>query len=153
MPRTMPLLIVPCLAALVACGRPAPDTNSADVAGSAGSVDRNVESPAPSPAATPTATADPTIAATDLAGRWTGVEGMYLVVTPKAPGAYTLEMQYDLDHKVTVAGRTAGQGIVFECDGKTLTLKPGDGASTGLKYLDGKRDCLTVAPGEGYCRD
>jgi hypothetical protein len=28
-----------------------------------------------------------------------------------------------------------------------------DGARTGMKWLADKRDCLTVAFGEGYCRD
>ena len=91
---------------------------------------------------------------TKLTGRWTGVEGMYLAVTPKAQtGQYTLEMQYDLDHKVTVDGRDApGGGIAFTRDGEELVLRPSDGAATGLKYLAEKTDCLTVAQGEGYCR-
>lgn len=91
--------------------------------------------------------------ATDYTGRWIGVEGMYLVVSPgTAPGRYALEMQYDLDHKVTVEGRATDDGIAFDRGGKTLTLKPSDGTATGLKYLAGKTDCLTVASGEGYCR-
>lgn len=132
---------------LAACGRPAPDTTTGNVRGSAGAVERaNVATPA---AAAPS----PTPSSRDLAGRWTGVEGMYLDVTPTGGGAYTLTMQYDLDHKGVFQGRAVGDGIRFERDGKALTLAPSDGAATGLKYLDGKRDCLTVAPGEGYCRN
>ncbi len=94
-----------------------------------------------------------TMATTEYLGRWTGVEGMYLVVSPgTTPGNYTLEMQYDLDNKAVVQGRATAAGIVFERGGKPMTLKPTDGAATGLKYLDGKTDCLTVASGEGYCR-
>ncbi|WP_151955053.1 hypothetical protein [Sphingomonas sp. EC-HK361] len=143
-----------CLALIAACSRPAPETNVTDVAGSAGAVDRNVAEVAPSPEPSPVPVPSPSPSATpaNLAGRWIGVEGMYLVVKPTAPDTYALEMQYDLDHKMTATGRAADDGIAFERDGKTLTLKPSDGAATGLKYLDGKRDCLTVAPGEGYCR-
>lgn len=89
-----------------------------------------------------------------LAGRWTGVEGMYLVVTPAAEtGRYTLEMQYGLDNSGTFEGWREGNGIAFERGGETLRLGPSDGEATGLRYLFGKEDCLTVVEGEGYCRD
>ena len=70
-----------------------------------------------------------------------------------APGAYRLTMQYDLDHKASVDATREGDTLVFQRDGKRLALKPTDGDATGLKYLAGKKDCLTVASGEGYCRD
>jgi hypothetical protein len=93
-------------------------------------------------------------AAPDYAGRWKGVEGMYLQIAsgPK-PGTYLIEMQSDLDTKTTVDARAVGDTIVFQRGGETKTLRPADGAATGLKYLAGKKDCLTVASGEGYCRD
>lgn len=96
-----------------------------------------------------------TKAATDaLVGRWTGVEGMYLVVAPgAAPGRYALEMQWDLDHKGRFEGAAEGDAIAFTRDGARLSLRPTNGAATGLKYLDGKARCLTVKAGEGYCRD
>ncbi len=91
--------------------------------------------------------------APDLTGRWVGVEGMVLdVANGDQPGAYTLTMQYDLDHKGIFAGTASGGGIAFTRDGQSLMLRPTDGAATGLKYLAGKTDCLTVKPGEGYCR-
>ena len=87
-------------------------------------------------------------------GRWIGVEGMYLVVTPgAAPGQYGLEMQWDLDHTGKFDGKVDGDAIAFGREGAALSLKPTDGAATGLKYLDGKKTCLTVQVGEGYCRD
>jgi hypothetical protein len=90
----------------------------------------------------------------DLLGRWTGVEGMFLQVSAGArPGTYRLEMQSDLETKTVVEGRAEGNTISFQRGGETRTLRPTDGAATGLKYLAGKTDCLTVAPGEGYCRD
>lgn len=92
-------------------------------------------------------------------GRWTGVEGMYLVVSERAGGGVSLEMQSDLDHKGTYRGDVVDRGtgggpaIAFVREGRTETLRPTDGAATGLKYLADKTDCLTVKPGEGYCRD
>ena len=88
-----------------------------------------------------------------LLGRWIGVEGMTLVVAAgTAPGRYALDMQWDLDHRGTFAGTANGQSIVFERGGVRETLRPSDGNATGLKYLAGKTDCLTVQIGEGYCR-
>lgn len=141
--RAIPLLLL-----LAACGRPAPDAEPGNTRSPAGAVETTGAVTPAEPSPTPSASATPR----DLAGRWIGVEGMYLVVTPTGPGRYALEMQYDLDHKGRYAGRASGNGIAFVRDGKTLTLVPSDGAATGLKYLDGKTDCLTVAPGEGYCR-
>ena len=89
----------------------------------------------------------------DFTGRWVGVEGMVLdVARGDAPGRYRLDMRYDLDHRQSVEGRAEGGGIAFERGGVTMRLRPTDGAATGLKHLAGKRDCLTVASGEGYCR-
>ncbi|HMO75917.1 MAG TPA: hypothetical protein PKD48_11305 [Sphingopyxis sp.] len=88
-----------------------------------------------------------------LAGRWTGVEGMYVVVTTAAPGKYRLEMQSDLDTKGTYDGADGEHGIRFTRGGEQLTLRRGNGDETGLKHLAGKQDCLVVKDGEGYCRD
>lgn len=105
----------------------------------------------PTPTPTPSATATP--GATHYLGRWTGVEGMYLVVSDPAQGDVKLEMQYDLDNKGDYVGTVVPEGIRFQRSGETLTLKPSNGDATGLKWLAGKKDCLTVKPGEGYCRD
>lgn len=107
----------------------------------------------PSPSATPSARATTTSAVDPFAGRWTGVEGMYLAATPTgAPGRYTLDMRYDLDHRTTLPGRRTDEGIAFTRNGEQLVLTRGTGAQTGLKYLAGKQDCLIVSSGEGYCR-
>lgn len=88
-----------------------------------------------------------------LLGRWIGVEGMMLTIAAgSAPGHYMLDMQWDLDHRGTFAGIADGDAIRFERGGVRETLCATDGAATGLKYLAGKRDCLTVKIGEGYCR-
>ena len=85
-------------------------------------------------------------------GRWIGVEGMYLNVTATGGNRVRLEMQYDLKNKRTTSGTVGPEGITFTRGGKTLVLKPSNGNATGLKWLTGKTDCLTVASGEGYCR-
>lgn len=88
-----------------------------------------------------------------LVGRWNGVEGMYLVVTNAAvPGHYMLEMQWDLDHKGRFAGAARGNTIEFDRNGVLETLRAVDGDATGLKYLAGKKRCVMVKTGEGYCR-
>jgi len=115
--------------------------------------------PTPTPTVTPTAT--PTPGATDAAapgaqaylGRWVGVEGMYLNVTEPVAGEVKLEMQYDLDNKGRYTGTVTPEGIRFKRGADTLLLRPSDGDATGLKWLAGKKDCLTVKSGEGYCRD
>ncbi|HMN54926.1 MAG TPA: hypothetical protein PKC32_12155 [Sphingopyxis sp.] len=89
----------------------------------------------------------------DWAGKWTGVEGMYATITPAEPGKYKLEMQSDLDTKGSYDGEDSEHGIKFKRGSEELSLRRGSGDETGLKYLAGKKDCLIVKPGEGYCRD
>ena len=129
-------------AVLTACSGPAPDTSSDGNMTSAGSVERKVAAPASVP--TPR----------DYTGRWIGVEGMVLdIAHAGAPGHYDLTMQWDLDNKGTFDGTINGRTITFVRNDVVETLRPTDGDATGLKYLAGKTDCLTVKPGEGYCRD
>jgi len=128
--------------ALTACSGPAPDTSSDGNMTSVGSVERKVTAPRP--------------VAPDYTGRWIGVEGMVLDIAPAptgAPGRYTLTMQWDLDNKGSFDGVAAGDTITFDRNGIRETLRPTNGTATALKYLAGKTDCLTVKPGEGYCRD
>jgi hypothetical protein len=129
-----PALSTLALLALAACSKPPPQP---DPANTAAKIVSAPEKPA----------------ADAYLGRWTGVEGMYLVVSrDEAPGQYRLEMKWDLDHSGTVPGTGVGQTIAFTRNGEYLTLHHTDGKATGLKYLDGKKDCLTVKEGEGYCR-
>lgn len=87
------------------------------------------------------------------AGKWTGVEGMYVTITPADPGRYKLEMQSDLDTRGSYDGRDSEHGIQFERGGEQLSLTRASGNQTGLKYLAAKTECLIVKTGEGYCRD
>ena len=143
MTTRFPLLLAPL--ALAACAQPAPD---------------------PSPSGTPTERVGPVAAPRDNAaepaataaredryfGRWIGVEGMYLDVTRREAGGVTLDMQWDLDHHGKFDGSVTAEGLRFLRNGVAETAVPGNGDATGLKWLAGKKDCLIVKPGEGYCR-
>jgi hypothetical protein len=112
--------------------------------------------PAADTAAPADAEADPAIAPhrfASWAGKWTGVEGMYVTITPAGPGQYKLEMQSALDTKGTYDGQDSEHGIKFKRGGEELSLRRGNGDETGLKWLAGKKECLIVKDGEGYCRD
>lgn len=86
-------------------------------------------------------------------GRWVGVEGLALQVSAgAAPGTYRLDMSL-MDSKATYVGTAAGDTIRFTRDGTVETLRHTTGTETGLKWLAGKKDCLTVKEGIGFCRD
>ncbi len=87
------------------------------------------------------------------AGKWTGPEGMFVTITAAEPGKYKLEMQSDLDTKGTYDGSDSEHGIQFARGTEKLSLTRASGDETGLKYLAGKKECLKVKDGEGYCRD
>lgn len=91
-------------------------------------------------------------------GKWIGVEGLVLTIE-KDPGGsvgrYRLTNKWSLDDNATGTfdGVASEKGIAFNRPDGAKELIATDGDATGLKYLAGKKDCLTVAPGEGYCRD
>jgi hypothetical protein len=100
--------------------------------------------------------ADPGTPTDEWVGRWRGVEGLNLVIAKdaaKGPGHYTLTQQYSLDDKGVFEGRAVGDTIQFTRPDGDQVLRETDGAATGLKWLAGKKVCLTVKPGEGYCQD
>ena len=110
--------------------------------------------PAPAPTSSTISYGSPK----DWTGRWTGVEGMVLDIAPgSAAGRYRLTMQWDLDHRGTFDGILISgpeeDAMLFRREGRLMMLRPTIGEATGLKYLAGKTDCLTVKSGEGYCRD
>mgnify|MGYP000491051609 CR=1 FL=1 len=84
-------------------------------------------------------------------GQWNGPEGTFLRLAGEQ-GRYDITIQ-DLDGPRPYTGRAVGDHIEFERQGKLETLRATDGHATGMKWLDGKKDCLTVRAGEGYCRD
>ena len=90
-------------------------------------------------------------AASSLLGQWNGPEGTYLLIGG-ASGNYAVTIR-NLDGPRTFQGRADGDAIRFERDGKSLTIRPGNGAATGMKWLADKKHCVIVDAGEGYCRD
>lgn len=104
-------------------------------------------------AAAPTETVAASVDVAAWAGKWTGPEGLYATITPGTDGKVALEMQSDLDTKGNYEGTAVADGISFKRGEETLLLKKATGDETGLKYLAGKKDCLMVKSGEGYCRD
>jgi hypothetical protein len=115
----------------------------------------------PSPAATSapvTPVANPATAPSaehrfaSWSGRWTGPEGLFVTITPTTPEHYSIQMRSDLDTSGTYEGRDDEHGIRFVRNGEALMLYRASGDDTGLKWLAGKRDCLMVKPGEGFCR-
>lgn len=89
-------------------------------------------------------------------GRWRGVEGLNLVIEKdrkKGAGHYILRNTWSLDDKGVFEGVADGRSIRFERPDGDQMLRHTDGEATGLKWLAGKADCLTVRDGEGYCRD
>ena len=84
-------------------------------------------------------------------GDWAGPEGSSLKIEKQEVG-YRLVIT-DLDGPHEFHGIAAGDVIEFERDGAKEGLRAGDGAATGMKWLAGKRDCLLVKAGEGWCRD
>ncbi len=157
-------LALPLVATLAACDS-SPPANQTDVASDAMTSGDVASAPAESATYDQVAGETPSINETSpppadaahrfasWAGKWTGVEGMYLVIRPTVDQRYSLDMQYDLDNKVTVEGRDSEHGLQFTRNGEKLSLTRAAGKDIGLKYLDGKTQCLMVKPGEGYCRN
>lgn len=84
-------------------------------------------------------------------GRWNGPEGTYLRIE-SGGGRYKVTIQ-DLDAARTFEGRSTAGQIVFERDGVKESIRATAGPDTGMKWLADKANCLTIRPGEGYCRD
>ena len=155
--KTLALLFA--VAAFAACSdrQPAAETSAPAQPQPAEATPAQPELPAADTGANP-APVDPMPADTakleaDYLGRWIGVEGMYLEVASKPDGGVTLDMQWDLDNKGTFDGSVTAEGLRFERNGVAETAVHTNGEATGLKYLAGKQHCLTVKPGEGYCKD
>src|SRR3546814_13822962 len=72
------------------------------------------------------------------AGKWTGVEGLYVTITPTEPEHYKLEMQSDLDTKGTSEGHDSEHGIQLERGGKHFTLYRANGDERSAERRGGK---------------
>ncbi|HEX2613130.1 MAG TPA: hypothetical protein VHO02_06030 [Fibrobacteria bacterium] len=85
-------------------------------------------------------------------GTWVGPEGTYLKLTAKPGAGYDVVIK-DLDGERSFEGAGRADRILFTRDGLQEQIQATDGNGTGMKWLAGKSECLTVKPGEGYCRD
>lgn len=106
---------------------------------------------APLPSAEPQALAQKPGNPDQWIGRWNGPEGTYLAIEKNGDG-YTLEIA-DLDGPKRFEAAAAGDQLRFERNGATERIRASNGEQTGMKWLLEKSDCLTIKPGEGYCRD
>lgn len=86
-----------------------------------------------------------------LLGRWIGPEGTYLEIVPHENDFQVLIQ--DLDTLRLFEGKANDVQITFERDGIKETIHASNGDDTGMKWLSGKLNCVTVSLGEGYCRD
>jgi hypothetical protein len=144
--KLMAASIIVLAAGLAGCDRTTPTTSEPTSPTSAASAPAAATSTGP---ATPTATPDPAQA---WLGRWNGPEGTYLQLNAADGAGYEVRIK-DLDAERTFKGVAKDGAIHFERDGKQESIKATDGDATGMKWLAGKKTCLTVHPGEGYCRD
>jgi hypothetical protein len=83
-------------------------------------------------------------------GQWNGPEGTYLILS-KNGEKYMVKIN-SLDGAATYEGVAAGDHIEFQRDGKTETIRSGNGSDTGMKWLMDKTNCLIIKTGEGFCR-
>jgi hypothetical protein len=124
--------------------------------------DSNQTTAESTPVSSSTAAASPTITPTTSPttmsyrtdkwlGRWTGVEGTYLLIS-RSGDSYSIEIS-DLDGPKLYQGVPAGDRIQFERAGKTESIRATDGKGTGMKWMAREHNCLVITVGsEGFCR-
>ena len=84
-------------------------------------------------------------------GKWPGVEGTFLDIAAEGSD-YKLTIGNVDGKSATFKGSAEGPIIRFKRDGKSEALRAGTGAETGLKWLDGKANCLIIKDSDGFCR-
>ena len=91
----------------------------------------------------------------DYIGKWIGVEGLVLDVARGTNGKLVLFNVWSLEQadQGSFDAEVVPEGLRWARRGETVVARPSNGAATGLRWLDGKKNCLTVTQGEGYCRD
>jgi hypothetical protein len=87
-------------------------------------------------------------------GKWIGPEGLVLEVTAKPGGGVAISNQWTLDDKGKFDGSVTAEGLRWMRGTAPVTAVMTDGDATGMKWLAGKKNCLTVTAGsEAYCRN
>lgn len=84
-------------------------------------------------------------------GQWNGPEGTFLKIAG-GNGTYEITIR-NLDGPRIYKGNGIDGQIRFYRGGVEEWLHATNGTDTGMKWLTDKSNCLTVRPGEGYCRD
>lgn len=84
-------------------------------------------------------------------GRWMGPEGTYLDLSKRDAG-YVVTVR-SLDGLQTYQGSATDGRIEFVRNGRTESIRAGNGQQTGMKWLLEKNQCLIIKTGEGFCRD
>ena len=84
-------------------------------------------------------------------GKWNGPEGTFFKIAGSA-GKYELIIQ-DLDGPKSYSGVSVDNAIQFQRNGILEKIRATSGEETGMKWLNEKRNCLTINRGEGFCRD
>lgn len=142
----------------VACSGPPSaaevDNQAGSTSGPTSEFTPNQELPPLVPAGNATTPVEVARVEADYVGKWIGPEGLVLDVKAKPGGGVTIINQWTLDDEGTFEGSVTAEGLRFTRNGETVTASPSDGDATGMKWLAGKKNCLTVKVGsEGYCRD
>jgi hypothetical protein len=114
-----------------------------------GCIDRNADSDSTNAASSSGASVS--VVPDRWLGQWTGPEGTFLRLEG-GQGRYEITIQ-DLDGARTYRGSAVGAQIQFDRDGVKESIRATNGTDTGMKWLTDKSDCLTIRPGDGYCRD
>lgn len=84
-------------------------------------------------------------------GQWNGPEGTFLKLSG-SNGKYEIIIQ-NLDGPQHYLGIGGQNEITFERNGAKEKIHATTGSETGMKWLSEKHNCLTIKPGEGFCRD
>jgi hypothetical protein len=108
--------------------------------------------PQPDPPAAPASAVPAPSALQGWLGQWDGPEGTSLQLVARPDAKYEVVIR-NLDGERRFEGVGGTDHVYFERDGRQEKITATDGAGTGMKWLAGKSRCLTVRPGEGYCRE
>ena len=131
------------------------ETNNTTVAVNATEATANVVEPATAvEAATNADVAAPPATEIAYLGKWIGPEGLVLDVKAKPGGGVSIANQWTLDDKGKFEGSVTAEGLRWMRGNTAVTAAMSDGDATGMKWLAGKKTCLTVTAGsEAYCRN
>ncbi len=83
-------------------------------------------------------------------GKWLGPEGTFLELS-KDGRKFVVKIN-SLDGPAIYKGTGMGDHIEFQRNGKTESIRAGNGQDTGMKWLLNEKNCIFIKKGEGFCR-